>query len=368
MQEVATTPAGAGGPPFPPVPAGEEVAAAPAAASPGNRARRGLWGRIFHRPAAIIATSVFMAIVLACLAAPLYARYVAHSGPDANHILEQITVGGRKIDVVSKGGTKVVNGQLKLVPGGVPIGPQLWHANGRFVLGADDNGRDVAVRVLYGGRNSLIVGIGSALLATAVALVLSLAAVQFGGIVDFLVARLFDLIWSFPVILLAIGIGTALAISGFHHFGVSIEPGSLLIPTGVITFAIIPYLGRPLRAALASVSRREFVAAAQAIGTRPLRVMTRELLPNVMPIVVVFMPLLVALNIEFEAGLSFIGAGVQPPNPSWGTLVADGAQRIVTAPWMAIFPGIAIVLSALALNVFGGVLREQLDPHGQAAL
>src|SRR5205814_1371033 len=141
---------------------------------------------------------------------------------------------------------------------------------GRFVLGADDNGRDTAVRILYGGRNSLTVGIASALLATGLAVLMSLVAVQFGGAVDFIIARLFDLIWSFPVILLAIGVGTALAISGFHHFGINIEPGSLLIPTGVIAFAIVPYLGRPLRAALASVKQREFVLAANAIGTRPL--------------------------------------------------------------------------------------------------
>lgn len=364
MQEVAAAPAGAGGAPLAPVGTGPE----PTTVVSERRPRRGLWGRVLRRPTAVLSISVFAAIVLACLAAPLYATHIAHSGPNTNHVTEQITVGGHQVDVVSKGSTSMVGGQLKFVPGGVPIGPQLWHAQGRFVLGADDNGRDVAVRILYGGRNSLAVGIGSALLATGLAVLLALAAVQFGGAVDFVVARLFDLIWSFPVILLAIGLGTALAISGFHHFGINVDSGSLWIPTCVIAFAIVPYLGRPLRAALRSVKQREFVLAARAIGTRPLRMMTRELLPNVLPIVVVFMPLLVALNIEFEAGLSFIGAGVQPPNPSWGTLVADGAERIVTAPWMAIFPGIAIVAAALALNVFGDVLRDELDPHGQAVI
>lgn len=338
----------------------------------GDIAGRSPWalaGRRLRRNwVALAFLGLFVVICVGCALAPVYAHHVAHTGPNDNHVGESLTVHGRQVPIISKGGIKFVNGQTIFTPGGIPIGPQLWHAGGRFVLGADTNGRDVAVRLLYGGINSLKVGIGSALICTFIAVLLSLVAGYYGGTVDFVIARFFDLIWAFPVLLLAIALGTALSINGFHHFGITIPAGSLWIPTLVISYVLIPYVGRPLRGQLLSLREKEFVSASVSQGAGPLRVMFGELLPNVASTVLVFFTLIIANNILTEAGLSFLGAGVQPPNPSWGTLIADGQDRIATAPWLAITPGIAIVLTVLALNVFGDGLRDALDPRAKVRI
>ncbi|HEY5296036.1 MAG TPA: ABC transporter permease [Gaiellaceae bacterium] len=326
------------------------------------------WRRLRRNWVALAFLALFIVICACCALAPVYAHHVAHTGPNDNHVGESIRVHGKNVPIISQGGIKFVNGKTVFTPGGIPIGPQLWHAGGRFVLGADDNGRDVAVRLLYGGINSLKVGIGSALICTFVAVILSLLAGYYGGSVDFVISRFFDLIWAFPVLLLAIALGTALSINGFHHFGITIPSGSLWIPTLVISYVLIPYVGRPLRGQLLSLREKEFIAASVSQGAGPLRVMFAELLPNVASTVLVFFTLIIANDILTEAGLSFLGAGVQPPNPSWGTLIADGQDRISTAPWLAITPGIAIVLTVLALNVFGDGLRDALDPRAKVRI
>ena len=236
------------------------------------------------------------------------------------------------------------------------------------MLGADNQGRDVAVRLLYGGLTSLAVGIGSALICTFFALIFALLAGYYGGGTDWIISRFFDLIWAFPVLLLAIALGTALSINGFHHFGININSGSLWIPTLVISYVLIPYIGRPLRGQILSLREKEFIEAATAQGASPLRVMFSELLPNIASSVLVFFTLIIANNILTEAGLSFLGAGVQPPNASWGTMIADGQNRIATAPWLAIIPGIMIVLTVLSLNVFGDGLRDALDPRAKVRM
>src|SRR6185437_723284 len=292
--------------------------------------------------------------------APFYAHHVAHTGPNDQHVLDQVTVHGQKVDVVSAGG--VIKG--KLVPS-IPIGPQWGAAGGKFALGADTLGRDVAVRLLYGGRNSLFVGIISSAICVTFAVILALLAGYFRGWVDFVITRFFDLFYAFPVVLLGIALGSALAINGFHHFGLSIQSGSLWIPTLVISYVLIPYVGRPLRGQVLSLREKEFVEAAIAQGASPLRVMFSELLPNLASSILVFFTLIIANNIVLEAALSFLGAGVQPPNASWGTLISDGQDLIVTRPWLALAPGIAIVLTVLSLNVFGDGLRDALDPRAK---
>jgi peptide/nickel transport system permease protein len=322
------------------------------------------WRRLRRNYVALGAFGLFVLIVILCCLAGPYAHHVAHTGPNENHLGETFTRDGKQVQVVSKGG--FVNGQFHA--GGIPVGPQLWHAGGRYVFGADNQGRDVAVRLLYGGLNSLKVGIGSAIICTILALVLALLAGYYGGWADWLISRFFDLIWAFPVLLLAIALGTALSINGFHHFGISIESGSLWIPIIVISYVLIPYIGRPLRGQILSLREKEFIEAATAQGAGGFRVMFSELLPNIASSVLVFFALIIANNILTEAGLSFLGAGVQPPNPSWGTLIADGQDRIQTAPWLAIIPGIAIVLTVLSLNIFGDGLRDALDPRAKVRI
>jgi peptide/nickel transport system permease protein len=322
------------------------------------------WRRLRRNYLALVFLGLFVLIVVACLLAGPYAEHVAKTGPNEGHLGETFTRDGKQVQIVSKGG--FVGDEF--VAGGIPVGPQLWHAGGRYVFGADNQGRDVAVRLLYGGLNSLKVGIGSALICVTFALVFALLAGYYGGWVDWVVSRFFDLIWAFPVLLLAIALGTALAINGFHHFGIDIEAGSLWIPTGVISFVLIPYVARPLRGQILSLREKEFVEAASAQGASPLRIMFGELLPNVTSSVLVFLALMIANNILTEAGLSFLGAGVQPPNPSWGTLIDDGSSRLITAPWLTIIPGIAIVLTVLSLNIFGDGLRDALDPRAKVRM
>jgi len=321
------------------------------------------WRRLRRNYVAFAFLGLFVLIVAACIAAPLYADHVAGSNPNSEHVLGTITVHGKPVDIVSKGG--VLNGKLVA---STPVGPQWFAAGGKYVLGADQLGRDIAVRLLYGGRTSLFVGIVSSLICVVAATILALLAGFFGGWLDFVITRFFDLFYAFPVILLGIALGAALAINGVHWGPIKVSSGNIMIPTLVISYVLIPYVGRPLRGQVLSLRQKEFVEAAIAQGAGPLRIMFTELLPNIASSILVFFTLIIANNIVLEAALSFLGAGVQPPTPSWGTLISDGQGLIVTRPWFAIMPGLAIVLTVLALNVFGDGLRDALDPRAKVKI
>lgn len=309
------------------------------------------WRRLRHNYVALGFLGLFFVIVVLCMMAPLYATQIAHVGPNKNNLTGTFERGGKTLDVVA--------------PDGAPVGPGL---SGRYLMGADPNGRDVAVRLLYGGRNSLFVGFMSALITVVCAVSLGLLAGYTRGKTDRVVASFFDIIWSFPVILLAIALGTALAIGGLQLGPITIQGDSLWIPTLIIGFVYIPYLGRPVRGQVLSLREKEFVEAGVSQGMGSLRIMFGEVLPNLASTILVFGTLIIANNILTEAALSFLGAGIQPPRPSWGNLIADGVERIVTAPWLAIVPGVAIVLTVLSLNVFGDGLRDALDPRAKVRL
>jgi peptide/nickel transport system permease protein len=289
--------------------------------------------------------ALFVAIVLACLLAPVYAKDVAHTGPNDNHITETVSVGGKQVDVVS--------------PTGVPIGPT-W--KGRFFLGADSNGRDVAVRLLYGGRNSLEIAGIATLITMLLAVVLGTLAGYMRGIFDGVLSRLFDLVWAYPAVLLGVALGVALAVGGIDLGLFTLHSGSLLLPAFVIGIVFFPYVAKPLRAQALSLREREFVDAARVQGVGPLRIMLDEILPNLTSSIVVFVPLIIANAILLEAGLSYLGAGVQDPNPSWGTMLADGIRLIPGAIHLVLVPGIMLVLTVLSVNVFADGVRDALDP------
>jgi peptide/nickel transport system permease protein len=299
---------------------------------------------------ALAALGVFLAIVACTLAAPLYADHVAQVGPNENNLTGRFERDGRRIYVVSP------------PPDSKPVGPGLSR---RYLLGADQNGRDVMVRLLYGGRNSLFIGVVSALITMLVAVALGLAAGYFRGPVDAVVRTLFDVIWSFPVLLLAIALGTALALGGLDLGILTVQGDSLWIPTLVIAAIFIPYLGRPIRGQVLALRELEFVESAVAQGMGSVRIMLREILPNLASTILVFTTLIVANNILTEAGLSFLGAGVQRPDPSWGNLIGDGVERLSAAPHLTIIPGLAIALTVLSLNLFGDGLRDVLDPRAR---
>jgi peptide/nickel transport system permease protein len=323
------------------------------------------WRRLRRNYVALFSLFVFFLIVLCCALAPVYAHHIAHTGPNEIHATEKVRINGHLKPVVGGGSYYDAKTNSFVVRGVTVLGPTWFSGGGRFVLGADNLGRDVAVRLLYGGRNSLEIGIGSALICTFIAVTLALLAGFFRGWVDWIISRFFDLIWAFPVLLLAIALGSALQINGFHHFGINIKAGSLWIPTLVISYVLIPYVGRPLRGQILSLREKEFVEAAVGQGASPLRIMFSDLLPNVASTALVFFTLIIANNVLTEAGLSYLGAGVQLPNPSWGNLIASGQDQIHTAPWLAIIPGIAIVLTVLSMNIFGDGLRDALDPRAK---
>jgi peptide/nickel transport system permease protein len=322
------------------------------AARGGRTVGQGPWriaGRRLRRnKVALASLALFVVIVLMSLAAPIWANEVAHTGPLKNHLTEQITVDGKKKDVVS--------------PDGIPIGPT-YH--GKFFLGADQNGRDTAVRLLYGGRNSLLIGVSAALITALMSVILGTLAGYLGGFTDSLIARALDVIWAYPVILLGVALGTALSIGGLHVGPVSIASDSKLIPILIIAVVYIPYMARPLRGQVLSLREKEFVEAAEAQGAGPLRIMFQELAPNLTSTIIVFLPLMIANAILLEAALSFVGAGIQPPDPSWGSMISDGVKTILTGPHLAIVPGIMLVLTVLSLNVFGDGVRDAIDPRAR---
>src|SRR5690349_22634419 len=317
--------------------------------------------RLWRNRIAMAALLLFLVIVVMCLAAPLYAKHVAHVNPFPPNLNGHTVVGGKVVPVMQQGG-----GALKL--GETPIGPT-WDLN-HYFLGADSVGRDVAALLLYGGRSSLLVGIGSAVLCSLAATVIALIAGFFGGVTDSVASRIMDVIWAFPVFLLAICIGTELLThtNGFQFGPVHIDPTSLWLPTVIIAFIYIPYVYRPMRGQVLAVVHKEFVEAATAQGAGNLRLIFSEILPNVVSTVIVLMPLMIATTILTEAALSFLSVGVQPPNVSWGTMIQDGTDLLYTRPWVSIAPGIMILLTVLSLNVFGDGVRDALDPRAKLRL
>jgi peptide/nickel transport system permease protein len=290
--------------------------------------------------------ALFLLIVVLCLAAPVYARDIAHTGPGANHVTDTVRVGGETRDVVS--------------PDGIPIGPT-WR--GRFFLGADQNGRDIAVRLLYGGRNSLEVGFLATAITMILAALIGTVAGYFRGAVDAVLARMLDLIWAYPVVLLGIALGTSLALGGLNLGLFTLSGNSLLVPAAIIGFVYIPYVARPIRGQVLGLREREFIDAARAMGLSDLRILWSELLPNLASTIIVFIPLMIANAILLEAGLSYLGAGIQPPNPSWGTMIGDGISLLPSAIHLTFVPGAMLVLAVLGINVFGDGVRDALDPH-----
>lgn len=291
---------------------------------------------------------LFFVIVAVSAAAPLWANDVAKTGPLKTHETDRVSVGGKKKDVVT--------------PDGVPIGPTY---GGRYFLGADGNGRDTAVRLLYGGRTSLLIGVSAALITALVSVLLGTLAGYFGGVADAVISRALDLIWAYPVILLGVALGTALSLGGLSVGPLKLEGDSKLIPILVIGVVYVPYMARPLRGQVLALREKEFVEAAEAQGAGSLRIMFGEIAPNLTSTIIVFFPLMVANAILLEAALSFVGAGVRAPEPSWGTLISEGVQTVTSAPHLTIVPGIMLVLTVLSLNVFGDGVRDALDPRAK---
>ena len=320
--------------------------------SPWAIARR----RLLRNRIAMTMAGVLVVIVALCLAAPLYAKHVAHADPFHSNLDGKTIVNGKSVSVMQESSTG-------LGLGVTPIGPT-WDFH-HYFLGADDQGRDVAARMLYGGRNSLLISVASAALCCFFATIIALVAGFFGGIVDQILSRTLDVIWAFPVFLAAISISTVALTRGITIGPITLAASSLWIPILIISVIYIPYVARPIRGQVLSVREKEFVEAAVGLGASNWRLIFSEVLPNVVTTVIVFFPLMIATNMLTESALSFLSIGVQPPDASWGTIIADGQGLLYTRPWVAIAPGLAIAATVLCLNVLGDGVRDALDPRAR---
>jgi peptide/nickel transport system permease protein len=237
-----------------------------------------------------------------------------------------------------------------------PTGPSSKNA-----FGVDPLGRDVFSRVVYGARVSLEIALIATALSVFIGLVVGLAAGFYRGWVDTLLSRFIDVLLAFPILLLALGIGASCSL-GKGCLGGLIQPG-LGVVVFVIAFVNWTYIARIIRGQVLSLREKEFVEAARSLGASNFRIMFREILPNLVAPLIVYSTLIIPQNILFEAALSFLGVGVQPPDPSWGKMIADATDTFDSAWWYMTFPGAALLLTVLAFNLLGDGLQDAINPR-----
>jgi ABC-type dipeptide/oligopeptide/nickel transport system permease subunit len=298
-----------------PIPVGRKVIQ-------GRSPWRLAWERLRTDKAAIIAGSTIVVIVLLALLAPVIASWVGH-GPNQQFI------------------------DIGEDANGNPVGP-----NGTFWFGTDSSGRDLFIRILYGARISLSIGVLATLTSVALGTIFGLAAGYIGGFVDAVIARVIDVMLAVPFLVVAISVASIWRPSFWL----------VIFIVGVLGFT---YPARIVRGQVISLKEKEFVQAARALGAGPLRVMFVDLLPNVVAQVIVFGSLLIPAAIVSEATLSYLGVGVQPPTADWGAMISD-AQGYYQYGfwWYLLFPSLALLITTLAFNILGDSVRDALDPRG----
>ena len=218
------------------------------------------------------------------------------------------------------------------------------------LLGTDQFGRDLLSRIIFGARTAMIVGLASALVGGTAGLILGVASAYFGGKTDLILQRVFDVVMAFPLIIMALAV---VAI-----FGTGVQ--NVIV---AITIPLIPRCARVVRSSALSIREVPYVDAARALGFGHMRIILCHMIPNVMAPFLIMVTAFVGQAVLAEASLSYLGLGVQEPVPAWGLMLQGGAEEYAAAaPWIAIFPGVAIVLSVLGINLFGDALRDTLDP------
>ena len=314
----------------------------PSGESPGGgeivgRSPQQLFWRRFIRDRFAVVGLVFIVIIIAlALLAPVIAERVAGHGPNEIFFLEMTT------------------------PQGLPKGP-----NSEFWFGADNAGRDLFVRVLYGARTSLFIAFVATGVEMVIGVTLGVIAGFYRGRVDTLISRFSDIVLSLPILLLSLGLVSACGLQANGCLGGLVKPGLLLVSYVIALFSW-PYLSRIVRGQVISLREKEFVESARALGASNFRIMARDILPNIIAPIIVYTTLIIPANILFEAALSFLGVGVPPETPSWGRQLTDAVQFFEVAWWMMVFPGVFLLITTLAFNLVGDGLRDALDPRAAA--
>ena len=311
------------------------VAFPPGAADSEIAARSPLqlfWARFRRDRVAVSALAFIALLVVAAIAAPLIIKAAGTAGPN-------------------------VQSSAALDPAfGTATGPSTEHP-----LGVDGLGRDVFGRVLYGARVSLEVALLATLFSMLIGVTVGMIAGYYRGWVDGLLSRLIDVVLAFPILLLAVGIASACSL-GNGCLGGTIKPG-----LGVVILVIVvvnwTYIARIIRGQVLSLREKEFVEAARSLGASNRRIIMRDVLPNLVAPIIVYSTLLIPQNILLEAALSFLGVGVQPPDATWGAMIADAIATFDSAWWYMAFPGMALLLTVLAFNLLGDGLQDALDPR-----
>ncbi len=313
--------------------AATEVLPAAGSTIAGRSASRLFWERFREDKAALAGGIVILLLILiAIFGGPLAAKATGHPSTTGYN-------------------------QRMLDPFGVPLGP-----NNDFWFGADSAGRDLFVRTMYGARTSLIVGVVGAGIAVLIGLVVGLSAGFFGGWVDSAFSRAGDVLLALPTLLIAIGIAAACSTSkeGCPIGPISLKPGLGLIIAIIVLFSWA-YIARLVRSYTLSIREREFIEASRSLGAGNLRIIFREVMPNLIGPLLVYTTLLIPQVILLEAALSFLGVGIPPDTASWGALLNQAAQYYDVAWWLMLFPGLFLVVTTLSFNLLGDGLRDALD-------
>jgi peptide/nickel transport system permease protein len=347
------------------------------------------WRRFRSDRVAVVSLMIIVALILVAILAPLIIKLVGAPGPNLQNesaLSEFGTPTGPSPNALWPFVVALIAAGLAMIASGLPwpavrrrapriiglgglviaivLAAILW-PSAKHLFGVDPLGRDIFARVLYGARVSLLVAFVATGISMVVGVTMGMVAGYFRGWVDMAISRFIDVLLAFPILLFALGLASACSL-GHGCFGGLLKPG-LVVVIFVIAFVNWTYIARIVRGQVLSLREKEFVDAARSLGASNRRIIFREILPNLVAPIIVYATLVIPQNILFEAALSFLGAGVQPPTASWGAMLADATTIYNVAWWYMVFPGAALLLTVLAFNLVGDGLQDALHPKAASS-